>query len=113
MLLQEKDGFLHPVVYASRKLLDRESRYSTIERECLAIVWGVNKFIRYIHGREFTLQTDHKPLQYLTQSSYKNSRLMRWALAIQEFKFKIEAIKGSQNCHADVLSRCDEQFVDS
>ena len=36
VLLQERDGLLHPVLYASRKLLDRETRYSTIERECLA-----------------------------------------------------------------------------
>ena len=38
------DGEVHHVLYASRKLLDRETRYSTIERECLAIVSGIDKF---------------------------------------------------------------------
>ena len=36
--------------FASRKLLDREKRYSTIERECLAIVWAVHKFVRFLWG---------------------------------------------------------------
>ena len=45
VLLQEFEDSLHPVCFASRKLLDREKRYSTIERECLAIVWAVHKFV--------------------------------------------------------------------
>lgn len=50
VLLQYDDGFPFPVAYASRKLLDREKRYSTIERECLAIMFGVQKFNYYLMG---------------------------------------------------------------
>lgn len=51
-LMQTDDfGQTLPVLYASRKLLDRETRYSTVERECLAIVWAINKFSRYLIGR--------------------------------------------------------------
>jgi len=43
VLLQEEEGFKHPIAYVSRKLLQREKNYSTIERECLAIVFGIQK----------------------------------------------------------------------
>ena len=62
VLLQEFEDSLHPVCFASRKLLDREKRFSTIERECLAIVWAVHKFVRFLWGVRFVLQTDHRPL---------------------------------------------------
>ena len=87
VLLQEFEDSLHPVCFASRKLLDREKRYSTIERECLAIVWAVHKFVRFLWGVRFVLQTDHRPLTYLRTSNFKNSRIMRWALSLQEFSF--------------------------
>ena len=72
VLLQEFEDSLHPVCFASRKLLDREKRYSTIERECLAIVWAVHKFVRFLWGVRFVLQTDHRPLTYLRTSNFKN-----------------------------------------
>ena len=50
VLLQEHNGKLMPVSYASKKLAEREKKYSTIERECLAIVWAVRKFLIYVHG---------------------------------------------------------------
>ena len=105
ILLQEFSENLFPVMYASRKLLPRETRYSTIERECLAIVWGVCKFQVYLYGKTFILQTDHRPLLYLQNCKIKNGRLMRWALQLQPFRFSIQAIKGSQNVGADFLSR--------
>jgi hypothetical protein len=105
VLLQEDDeGVVHPVMYASRKLLDRETRYSTIERECLGVVWSIDKFARYLFGRHFCLETDHRPLTYLKLSKSSNGRLMRWALALQDYSFTVVPIAGSVN-HADVLSR--------
>jgi hypothetical protein len=44
VLMQEDDGVKYPIAYASKKLLPRERNYSTIERECYAIVWGVHLF---------------------------------------------------------------------
>ena len=105
VLLQEFEDSLHPVCFASRKLLDREKRYSTIERECLAIVWAVHKFVRFLWGVRFVLQTDHRPLTYLRTSNFKNSRIMRWALSLQEFSFEVLPVSGRANVFADLLFR--------
>jgi hypothetical protein len=105
VLMQEYDGELFPISYASKKLLPRERAYSVIERECLALVWGINKFQTYLYGKEFVLQTDHQPLVYLDQCKVSNSRIMRWALFLQNYRFQIRARKGSDNVADDSLSR--------
>lgn len=105
VLLQEYEDGKFPVAYASRKLLLRERAYSTIERECLAIVWGIQKFEPYLYGKRFILETDHQPLAYMNSTKVVNNRVMRWALALQPYKFQIVAIKGSDNVGADYLSR--------
>ena len=105
VLLQEHDGKLLPVSYASKKLTEREKKYSTIERECLAVVWAVRKFLIYLYGVEFTLQTDHQPLVYLKTAKFLNDRVMRWAMFLQNYSLKIESIKGVENVGADYLSR--------
>ncbi|GFO16616.1 retrovirus-related pol polyprotein from transposon 17.6 [Plakobranchus ocellatus] len=102
---KDRDGTLMPCRYASQKLLPRECRYSAIERETLALVFAVTQFQRYLIFKHFVLQTDHKPLAYLRTGSPKNARLMRCALALQEFSFQVVHIPGSENVHADVLSR--------
>ena len=105
VLFQHEAGNKFPVSYASRKLKKSEINYATIEKECLAIVWAVQKFYRYLYGREFVLETDHQPLVYLTKAKVANARLMRWVLSLQPFRIRIEAIKGSANVGADYLSR--------
>ena len=105
VLMQDHDGKLFPVRYASRKLSTRECKYSTIERECLAIVWAIQKFRVYLYGREFVLQTDHQPLIYLNRAKFLNDRIMRRAMFLQSYAMRIESIKGSENVGADYLSR--------
>jgi hypothetical protein len=107
VLLQEHDGSLFPVIYISQKLLPREESYSTIEKECMAVVWAINKLQAYLYGTTFTLETDHRPLEYLNKAKLTNHRVMRWALALQPFKFKLKSIKGVNNVGADFLSRCN------
>ena len=101
VLLQENDGKL----YASKKLNLTEARYPIIEKECLAVVWGIKRFKLYLAGRRFTLQTDHKPLKYLKDALYQNDRVFRWAVAVQDYSFRVQDIPGKENIGADFLSR--------
>jgi hypothetical protein len=106
-LLQYHKGELLPVAYASRKLLPRELSYATIEKECLAVVYAVQKFKNYLYGKEFVLQTDHRPLIYINHNKSNNDRIMRWSLLLQPYAMKIESISGRENVIADYLSRAE------
>lgn len=105
ILMQDHEGILHPIAYARRKLLPREKAYSTIERECLALVWGIQKFSMYLYGAPFVVQTDHQPLSYLRQAKQLNSRVLRWSLLLQEYEFTVKHIKGRENVGAGYLSK--------
>ena len=104
-VLQENDGKLYLVGYASKKLNLTEARYPIIEKEYLAVVWGIRRFKLYLAGRRFTLQMDHKPLKYLKYAAYQNDGVFRWAVAVQEYSFRVEDIPGKENVGADFLSR--------
>ncbi len=105
VLFQVVGGEERPVLYLSRKLSKRETRYSTIEKECLAIRWAVLTLRYYLLGREFTLCLDHAPLQWLHRMKDTNARITRWYLALQPFKFKVVHRPGAQMAVADFLSR--------
>ena len=108
VLLQYHEDVPFPVAYASRKLLEREKRYSTIERECLAILFGIKRFEYYLTGKEFILEVDHRPLVYLNKAKNLNNRLTRWALNLQPFRFRLVHIAGADNVGADFLSRAEK-----
>lgn len=104
-LLQESDGVLLPVAFASRKLQTQETRYSVIEKEGLAMILGIRKFERYLYGQEFILCTDHAALGYIQRCKPENSRVLRWSLYLQIYKFTVKVIKGTENVLSDYLSR--------
>ena len=99
-----EDSEEHPIAYASWKLKPRESRYSTIEKECLAAVWALKHFGHYVYGQPFTLVTDHRPLIWLKTMKNSNQRLTCWAVFLQQFKMEVQHRLGSQHKNADGLS---------
>ncbi len=105
VLSQEIEGEEWPVLYISRKLSKRETKYNTIEKECLAIWWAVVTFRYYLLVREFTLCSDHAPLQWLHHMKDTNVRITRWYLALQPFKFQVVHRPGVHMAVADFLSR--------
>ena len=77
------DGSRKAVAHASRSLLPAEKQYSQIEKEALGIILTVTKFHRYLHGRRFILQTNHKPLIKIFGPKkdlpvYTPNRRLRW-----------------------------------
>jgi len=94
-----------PIAYALRTLSTSETRYSTIEKELLAIVWACKYFRPYLFGHKFTILTNHKPLQWLFSLKEPNSRLVRWRLKLEEFDYTVQYKKGKTNQAADALSR--------
>lgn len=96
-----------PIVisYASKSLSPTERRYCQTEKEALAIVWSVEKFKLFLLGRDFELETDHRPLTAIFKpTSQPPGRIERWVLRLQPFKFKIVYKPGKLNV-ADPLSR--------
>jgi hypothetical protein len=104
-------GDEHPVAFTSRVLTSAESNYAATEGECLAAKWAMDKFRYYLSGRRFVLRTDHAALKWLDTARFTNSKLERWAMALQEYDFEVEYIKGSTNVVADHLSQTGQGFV--
>src|SRR5277367_228507 len=95
----------HVVEYASRTFTPAERNYSTIERECLAVVWALDKFRPYVEGQPITLETDHQPLRWLMTLKNPSARLTRWIIRLQEHQLTIKYRPGRENKVADYLSR--------
>ena len=94
----------HPVAFYSRKLLLREVKYSTVEKECLAIKLATYAFCVYLLGRTFIVQTDHHALEWLDRLKTNNARLTRWSLALQPYRFEVRYYSGKTNGNANALS---------
>jgi hypothetical protein len=105
VLSQGRIGSDLPIAYASRTLNEHEINYSTIEKECLAIVYATKYFRPYLYGRKFQIVTDHQPLTWLMSLKEPNSRLVRWRLRLEEYDYEIVYKKGKVNTNADALSR--------
>ena len=104
--MQQHDERLYPGAYATKKLASAETKYSTLEKECLGIVWGITKFWLYLVGKSFILQTDHQPLAYTNKTKYQNDRILRWASPLQGYDYTVQNIPGKDNVAADYyLSR--------
>jgi hypothetical protein len=107
---QMADGSERPIAYASRTLSSAERGYAQVQREGLAIIFGVKKFHLYLYGTRFTLVTDAEPLTHIfgpkTQiPAMAAARLQRWALVLSGYSYDIVYRSSENNANADLLSR--------
>ncbi|XP_076061605.1 uncharacterized protein LOC143037351 [Oratosquilla oratoria] len=116
VLLQTDDDTraLHPVCYYSAKLLPYQRSYSTVEKEALALVSTFKHFECYLTypGHVTLVYSDHNPLTFIERARLSNQRILRWALALQSFNFRMVHIRGEDNLIADTLSRGATSFLD-
>ena len=103
-LLQEGQ----PIAFASKSLTDTETRYANIERELLTIIFACQWFNTFVHGRPFTVESDHKPLEMLHQKSLASAspRLQQMLLQLQRYDVTIRYRPGKEMLLTDALSRC-------
>ena len=99
----EQDG--HPIGFASRLLTPTERKYSTTDRECLALVWGIGKFDYYLAAAPFTVYFDHKALKAILTGPDPHGRHARIASKVLSYRFDMVHKPGKSIPHADSLSR--------
>lgn len=93
------------ICYLSRSLSRQERKFGTTERECLAVLFAIEKLRPYLEGAEFSVITDHASLCWLHNLKDATGRLARWALRLQNYRFKIIHRKGKDHVVPDYLSR--------
>ena len=97
-----------PVMFVSRALTGSERNYQNLERECLATIWGMEKLHYFLYGKEFTLETNQKPLvsiykKHMVEISPRIQRLIVRSFPYQPFDVQYK--KGMEIPLADALSR--------
>jgi transposase InsO family protein len=105
VLTQNFDDGERVICYLSRSLTATERKYSTTERECLAVIWAVEKLRHYLEGFHFKVITDHHSLLWLHRLKDPQGRLARWALRLQPYDYEILHRKGKEHIVPDFLSR--------
>ena len=109
VLQQQVNNAWQPIAFFSKKFQPPETRYSTFDRELLAVYMAIRKFRHSLEGRDFFVLTDHKPLTFALNSSLSspsaNPRRLRHLSFIAEFTSDIRHVPGDSNPLADALSR--------
>ena len=102
---EDENRNLKLVVYASRSLTPAKKNYHIIDLKCLAIIWSIWHFYKYLINRLFKIFTDHSALKSLQKITELIGRRARWIMKLQQYNFVIEHRSGKKNQNADALSR--------
>ncbi|KAL1416979.1 hypothetical protein MTO96_027277 [Rhipicephalus appendiculatus] len=107
---RDKGGQERPVSFASRRLYAAEQRYSQLDKDGLALMFGLERFHQYLWGLKFEAVTDHKPLLGLLGPEkvvpvQASPRVVRWALKLVAYSYQLVYRPGKDLGPADSLSR--------
>ena len=107
LMQEDSDSIDHPISYFSKKFDKHQRNYSTIEKECLAMLLSLQHYDVYLGSslKPVIVLTDHNPLTFLHKMKNKNQRLLRWSLTLTGYDLDIKHIKGADNVLADALSK--------
>ncbi len=113
VLHQYVENSWQPISFFSKKLKPSETRYSTFDREFLAIYLAIKHFRHFVEGQQFHILTDHKPLIFslFCNPHRYSARQTRHLDLILQLTSDIRHVSGSNNPVADALSHIDIQAV--
>ena len=101
----------------SHEVQDGTENYAQIDKEALALIWGIKKFHHYLYGHNFTLITDHQPLTTILNPKkglppMTTARLQRYAIFLQGYDFDICFRNTSLHANADAPSRLPRETME-
>ena len=110
VLLQLHQEIWKPVAYASRAMIEAETRYAQLEKELLSITFACERFHQFIDGAEVVAETDHKPLVSIFKKSLVDCplRVQKLLLRIQRYDLEVTYTPGKLLVAADTLSRATD-----
>ncbi|MBW0523215.1 hypothetical protein O181_062930 [Austropuccinia psidii MF-1] len=96
-----------PVCYISKQIKPTEARYGASKMECLCLVWALETLHYYVYGSGFEVITDCNAVKLLLNMKTPNRHMLRWQIAIQEYRGKVNIVHKAANIHknADGLRR--------
>ncbi len=100
-----KDKRERIITYASRTYNEHEKKYLITEQECLAVVWGIEKFKQFLSVKPFKIITDHMTLETIRTVDLSSGRRARWLCKLQQYDFTIEHRKGNRIAYVDAFLR--------
>ena len=77
VLRQRVEGNPYVVYYASKTLNEAQRNYTTIEKELLAVVYALDKFLSYLIGSDIVIFTYHSALKFLLTKQNSKAQLIR------------------------------------
>ena len=104
---KQPDGIWRSIAYCSRSMSAIEQRYAQIKKEALASTWACNRFSDYLLGKQFHIETDHKPLVSLLGSKNLDElpiRIQRFRMRLMRYSYSISHVPGKHLTTADTLS---------
>ena len=96
VLVQEQDHVQRPIYFVSKALQGPETRYQSLEKAALAVVFSARRLRHYFHSFTVVVMTN-LPIQKVLQKPDVAGRMVRWAVELSEFDIQYEprgSIKG-------------------